>query len=208
MNFDEAPVYFVLRADEGGKEQGPMSVREIRARVSSGILKRTDWYARSGMAEWKLIFELLEAAQQVQTPPPVLPQPDAPPMIPPVRNPWGEYTRKQPNWGKRFIALGCIVAGLVMVVVMLVFMSDGPFNEWWIESEASRNAQNCILAAYPGAEKMNQVGDVSRSNFGNTYDIRFVVDGKNAFGGPVRKLITVTMELNGRSWSLKELKQD
>src|SRR4051812_12481349 len=84
MKFDEAPVYFVLRADEGSKEQGPMSVREIRARVSSGSLKRKDWYARSGMAEWKLIFELLEAAQQVQTPPPVppvLPQPDAPPMI-------------------------------------------------------------------------------------------------------------------------------
>lgn len=211
MKFDEAPVYFVLRADEGSKEQGPMSVREIRARVSSGTLNRTDWYARSGMAEWKLVFELLEAAQQVETPPPplppVLPQPDAPPVIPPVRNPWGDYKREQPNWGKRFIAFGGIVAGLLIVIVMLVLMSDGRFNEWWIESEASRNAQSCILAAYPGAEKMNQVGNVNRI-YGNTYGVRFVVDGKNAFGGPVRKLITVTMELNGRSWSLKELKQD
>jgi hypothetical protein len=59
MTFQETPIYFVLLEGKEA-EYGPLTLREIWAKVDCGLLKPTDLFAVKGMDRWSPVSELIE----------------------------------------------------------------------------------------------------------------------------------------------------
>jgi hypothetical protein len=75
------------------------------------------------------------------------------------------------------------------------------------DEKAAFAAQDYIKETIPGAEEVDwTAGTIRRSE--DRVIVRMPVDGKNAFGGPVRKIVTVTMEPVGDDYRLVGVTQD
>jgi hypothetical protein len=107
-----------------------------------------------------------------------------------------------------------LIAGVCFFVVLILFaVAQGSKTAEQIEKDridsnrrqAYFEAKQFILKEIVGARSVGDIEDSSVSVEGNLYTVNVKVDGLNAFGGPVRQLVTVTLKLDGRDWTLVKI---
>lgn len=174
-----------------GIGEGPFSYAQIQAMVDNGEVRSEDLYAREG---WKgprklgLDFKF--------------PAPQWTPRNPPTKSlaAWGPF--------EVFCGAGAVVTLLIFLVWLNKDLSHGVSSESRASSyDAHSAAEDFVKRSFPGADKISSMGDSVVQQDGDTYLVGVVVDGKNAFGGPIRKMVGVEMEKVGDKWRLKHIEQ-
>jgi hypothetical protein len=200
---DSSGTYYLLVQD---KEEGPFSLSDLREMMVERLSPET-LFARDGMTDWKPLKTLFPAddpkspTKKIITPlPDFVLSGEAPP----------EPKRTGP------LALGCaVIAGIVGAVFLFAAIAQ------IFESPASRQARNqddtkfdayytatvFIKKTYPGAQNISSYSDSIVEPDGGTYRVAVTVDGLNAFGGPIRKMVGVEMHREGTQWKLDHIEQ-
>lgn len=113
------------------------------------------------------------------------------------------------------MAMGCAgfagFVGLILLMAALGQLSESPQSA--ARREADNQKQQAFFAAeqfikqrLPGAQKIAGFREAIVEQEGSTFRVAVQVDGLNAFGGPVRNVVGVEMELVGDKFVLKHLK--
>lgn len=99
--------------------------------------------------------------------------------------------------------VGVLGIGIIALVLLMVAVGSGTTASTSPEADrdtAYRAAVEILKAEIPGLRSISPSGESRVSQAGNIWTVDLVVDGVNAFGGPVRRSFTVRMESGAGSF--------
>lgn len=112
------------------------------------------------------------------------------------------------------LAVGCAclagLFGLFLLIPMIAMLFESPQATGAREVDSTKQqahyaAEQFIRKAMPGAKTVASYRESVVEQEGSVYRVAAQVDGVNAFGGPLRKIVGVEMELSGGKWVLKRI---
>lgn len=180
-----------------GVETGPFTTSDVWLMVNDGKVPRTVLAREfSSSGNWVPFCELALGARAFAVEPPILTGPGA-----------GQNRRRSGSPSGFGMALFAVLAFLTLI---LAFgrLAQAP-REWPEASprKAYRAAVEFVNSRLPGAQKFSSFDQAQISRDGSTWFVGFIVDGVNAFGGPVRRPVVVQMNCDGSEFSFVALKQ-
>lgn len=197
--------YYLWREDA---EEGPYTAPELWARFEAGQLAEFEPVRIGRHGEWLQIADVIERLDreahpvEVVIPPRPLTQSTTPPLprcVPaPVR-------AARPASRDLPVPVVVIAFGTLFFCIILFgnyamknpgdSSTTGPKNR-----DAYHTAQDFVRSQFPGADSFSEYNGSVIKTSGNRYQVAMYVDGRNAFGGPIRKRVVVEMDLIGNRW--------
>lgn len=184
-----------------GAEAGPFEERDVRERVVRGTLN--SWTLargeQSASDSWLAVRELLTQRDQGDRVEDIL-----------ARR--GRYAFENPTPDRVDRAAKIIVGAFAAAVAVLWMVSQftssavGALREP-TRRDAYRSAREFAMNRLPGAREVAHESQAIVERDGANWYVAFVVDGLNAFGGPVRRNVVVQMRCDGSDFSFVTLKQ-
>jgi hypothetical protein len=203
--------YFIWRADS---EQGPFTGGELWALRQVGSLPDVLPVREEDSDRWLQVSDIKHRLQ-----PPVnadvLPIPARPisqqAQPPTMASPPHRRAAHQPiKRSKDLSPMTVLVVFTVFAAGLLWFnqyvmthTGPGDSGRSGESFDAYYTAQGFVKEQFPGADSFSEFNQSVVRQSGNTYQVAMTVDGRNAFGGPVRKSFVVEMELSGGVWRHK-----
>lgn len=199
--------YYLWREDA---EKGPFSATDLWELRRAGELPDVLLVRVDGSSQWLQIGEIKERLAReanidlIRIPPRPLAQrmPELPPVVAtpiPAR-----AAEKKPG----ACAWGCTIMLLLIGLFFLIPAIDTVIHPGEaIEREQKSNhfdayytAQGFVKQQFPGADSFSDFKQSVVKQSGNVYQVAMTVEGRNTFGGPIRKSVVVEMELSGGTW--------
>lgn len=210
---EDVEIYYILQPG-AEKERGPYSLNELRTMWENGTIDENTMWAVQGMEGWDGLATLKKQIFPEQfIEPPIFVEP---PKIT-ARSLDDVYRRNDEQQverarGQMGVFATTFVIGLVLISLLVVFgviasSTDTPEDKAERRRSGAYDYTRAVIRdRYPGAKEFLRYG-VTRE--GNKYHVVTVVDGLNAFGGPVRTEFDAKLEWSdGGGWTLVELKQN
>ena len=180
--------YYILVGEE---TQGPFTIEQLEQMLRNGEISAETRVAADGWDEWTTVA-LLVPTRFVD-----------PPRLQPVSN------HAKPMSATKVLGLGCLFSFAILLLVSGIATTCNPGRQIQREEswDAYYTAEQFVKQTYPGADKISAYRDSVVQQDGSDYVVAVMVDGRNAFGGPVRKVVGVVMEKDGGTWRLKRIEQ-
>lgn len=197
--------YYLWREDA---EQGPYTAAEVWSRYVASEITAVVPVRIGKHGEWLQIADVLERLDreahpvEVAIPPRPLTQSATRPLprcVPaPVRI-------ERPASRDLPVPVVVIAFGVLFFCIMLfgnyVMKNPGDSSTTGPQNlDAYHTAQEFVRSQFPGADTFSEFNGSVVNTSGNRYQVAMYVDGRNAFGGPIRKRVVVEMDLIGDRW--------
>ncbi len=201
MTPSDAPAEVRIFVWEADAEHGPFPFSTIAKRVATGVLAQTV-LSRTENGEWVPFNELASGLMVAHE----RDHPTAETVAPPRLQKTSKGYRPSPD----------MVAILIALAIVTLFLSFGagllnlpmPGRVWQASNVgAYEAAKGFIEDAVPGILKFAPLDRASISRDGPDWVVLLRVDGQNAFGGPVRRMMTVKMGATSSGFYLINVSQ-
>jgi hypothetical protein len=205
--------YYIWQPETPDSPLGPFTPSDLKAKLKAGEIEPDALVATPGSANWKPVAGVVLAVEAPPVSTRKLPDMPDPPLAPPK-----PVFRSEPTPVKKPMGCGAwLGAAFLLVVIVVLFLvitgalvENGviktPTDEDSLASRAVERAKRDIEARYPGAKSFGEAtyhrdGTSPNPRIGDVFTVHIVVDGLNAFGGPVRNRVGVDERwLGGADW--------
>lgn len=207
--------YYLLIKDE---TQGPFTLHQVRAMWNAGTLTGVTFFTRPGMTEWKPLLDMQNELESQASPtspsqPAVHGNPPSASQSSTAQSPNGvksaqagqpAVSGQTPTTNEWVMALLGTVFAAVLFLTLIALSRPAPSGR---DSNSTRSAYEAacsiIWQEYPGAKGVSSIENTPVHRIGAAYHFEIMVDGLNAFGGPVRNLVLVEVEYQDGRWISK-----